>query len=149
MQLGISKKVPKAPFRLLLQYDQLLKWDLTYVDPLAEENQIDPFTNEPIVKTKKQLRNEKIKKGLDKFGRHITLGTEVILTKNFNIRVAYNFRTGKEMSLPDKKVANGLSLGVGLKIYKFHLNYAFSKYALTGNTHTIGITTNFRYFAKK
>lgn len=149
MQLGLSKKVSKAPFRLLLQYDQLLKWDLTYNDPLAEENQIDPFTNKPIVKTKKQLRNEKIKKGIDKFGRHITLGTEVVFTKNFNVRIAYNFRTGKEMALPDRKVANGLSLGLGLKVYKFHLNYAFSKYALSGNTHTIGITTNFRYFAKK
>lgn len=149
VQLGISKKVPKAPFRVIAQYDQLLKWDLTYKDPLAEENTIDPFTNKPIVKTQKQLRNEKIKKGIDKFGRHITLATEVLLTKNFNLRVGYNFRTGKEMALPDKKIANGLSLGFGFKVYKFHLNYAFSKYALTGNTHTFGITTNFNYFGKK
>ncbi len=149
MQLGISKKVPKAPFRVILQYDQLLKWDLTYVDPQAEDDKIDPFTNKPVVKTAKQKRNEKIKSGIDKFGRHITLGTEIILTKNFNLRVAYDFRNGKEMALPDKKVANGLSLGFGFKVYKFHLNYGFSKYALTGNAHTFGITTNFNYFNKK
>lgn len=148
-QIGISKKVAKAPFRLILLYDQLLKWDLTYVNPQAQNDNIDPFTNKPIVKTKKEIRNDNFRKGLDKFGRHIVIGTEIVLTKNFNIRIAYNFKTGKEMALPDKKSASGLSLGFGLKIYKFHLNYGFSKYALTGNAHTFGITTNFNYFSKK
>lgn len=148
-QIGISKKVAKAPFRIIALYDQLLKWDLTYVNPQDQNNDIDPFTNKPIVKTAKELRKEKNKANLDKFGRHLVIGTEIILTKNFNIRVAYNFRTGKEMALPDKKAANGLSVGFGMKIYKFHFNYGFSKYALTGNSHTIGITTNFNYFSKK
>lgn len=149
MVLGLSKKVPKAPFRIILEYDQLLKWDLTYVNPQDASTETDPFTNKPVVKTDKQKRNEKINKGLDKFGRHLTIGTEIIITKNFNVRIAYNFRKGKEMALTDKKVANGLSAGFGFKIYKFHFNYAYSKYALTGNSHTIGITTNLNYFAKK
>jgi len=148
LQFGISKKISKAPFRVILQYDQLLKWDLTYVNPQDQSTEIDPFTNKPIVKTDKQKRNDKIKSGLDKFSRHLVLGTEVLIGKNFTVRVAYNFRRGKEMALPDVKKANGLSLGLGLKVYKFHLDYAFSKYALTGNTHTIGITTNFNYFKK-
>lgn len=148
-QIGISKKVAKAPFRVIVLYDQLLKWDLTYVNPQSVNENIDPFTNQPIVKSKKEIRSENFRKGLDKFGRHLVIGTEIVLTKNFNIRVAYNFKTGKEMALPDKKSANGLSLGFGFKIYKFHLNYGFSKYALTGSAHTIGITTNFNYFSKK
>ena len=149
VQLGFSKKIPKAPFRVIFQYDQLLKWDLTYVNPQDQSSTIDPFTNKPIVKTDKQIRNDKIKSGLDKFGRHLIIGTEILLGKNFTIRVAYNFRKGKEMALPDVKKANGLSLGAGIKIYKFHFDYAFSKYALTGNSHTIGITTNLNYFTKK
>ena len=147
--IGISKKVAKAPFRIILQYDQLLKWDLTYVNPQTATSDIDPFTNKPIVKTKKQIRNDKVKTGLDKFGRHLILGTEVLIGKNIIIRVAYNFRRGKEMALPDVKKVNGLSLGFGFKVYKFHLDYAYSKYALTGNAHTIGITTNFGDFNKK
>jgi len=148
LQFGISKKVAKAPFRVILQYDQILKWDLTYTTTL---NQVttDPFSATTTAKTDKQIRNEKITKGLDKFGRHITLATEIILGKNFFIRVGYNFRKGKEMSLPDKKVVNGLAAGFGLKISKFHFNYAYSKYALNGNSHTFGITTNFNYFHKK
>ena len=148
IQIGLSKKVPKAPFRVIFQYDQLLKWDLTYVNPQDQSSTIDPFTNKPIVKTEKQKRNDKVKAGLDKFGRHLTIGTEVLLGKNFTIRVAYNFKKGKEMALSDVKKVNGLSLGFGLKVYKFHLDYAYSKYSLTGNSHTIGITTNFNYFKK-
>ncbi len=147
--IGISKKVAKAPFRIIAQYDQLLKWDLTYVNPQTANSDIDPFTNKPVVKTKKQIRNDKVKTGIDKFGRHLILGTEVLIGKNFMIRLAYNFRRGKEMALPDVKKANGLSLGFGFKVYKFHLDYAYSKYALTGNAHTIGITTNFGDFNKK
>lgn len=146
VQIGFSKKIAKAPFRVIFQYDQLLKWDLTYVNPLEPSSDIDPFTNQPIVKTKKQIRNEKVRTGLDRFGRHLTMGTEVIVGKNFMLRIAYNFRKGKEMALPDVKKANGLSLGFGLKVSKFHLDYAFSKFALTGNSHTIGITTNLNYF---
>lgn len=147
--LGLSKKIPKAPFRIIIQYDQLLKWDLTYVNPQDATSNIDPFTNKPVVKTEKQKRNDKFKSGLDKFGRHLTLGTELLVGKNFTLRVAYNFKKGKEMALPDVKKVNGLSLGFGVKIYKFHFDYAYSKYALTGNSHTIGITTNFNYFNRK
>jgi hypothetical protein len=149
LQIGLSKKIPKAPFRVILQYDQLLKWDLTYVNPQDAASTIDPFTNKPIVKTEKQKRNDKIKSGFDKFGRHLTIGTEILIGKNFAVRVAYNFKKGKEMALPDVKKANGLSVGFGFKVYKFHIDYAYSKYALTGNSNTIGITTNFNYFTKK
>ncbi len=148
LQIGLSKKIPKAPFRIIVQYDQLLKWDLTYENPQDGSKDIDPFTNKPIVKTEKQKRNERISDWFDKLGRHLTIGTEVLIGKNFSLRLAYNFKKGKEMSLPDVKKANGLSAGFGFKVYKFHLDYAYSKYAANGNSHTIGIMTNFNYFKK-
>ena len=144
IQIGFSKKISKAPFRIIVLYDQLFKWNLTYISQLNVESAIDPFTNKPSVKTQ-----SKVAGFFDKFGRHLTVGTEIIITKNFMIRVAYNYRKSKEMSLSDVKVANGLSIGFGFKIYKFHLNYGYSKYSLGGNSHTFGITTNFSYFTKK
>lgn len=148
LQLGFSKKVSKAPFRLIVQYDQLLKWDLTYTTTVNQSTS-DPFGTQTTAKTDKEIRNEKISKGLDRFGRHITLATEIILGKNVFVRVGYNFRKGKELSLPDKRAVNGFSAGFGVKIMKFHFNYAYSKYALNGNSHTFGITTNLNYFHKK
>ncbi len=148
LQLGFSKKVSKAPFRLIVQYDQLLKWDLTYTTTVNQSTS-DPFGTQTTAKTDKEIMNEKISKGLDRFGRHITLATEIILGKNVFVRVGYNFRKGKELSLPDKRAVNGFSAGFGVKIMKFHFNYAYSKYALNGNSHTFGITTNLNYFHKK
>ncbi len=144
IQIGFSKKINKAPFRIIVLYDQLFKWDLTYTSALNQENSIDPFTNKPSVKTQ-----SKTAAWFDNLGRHFTFGTEIIITKNFMLRVAYNYRKSTEMSLTDKKVANGLSLGFGFKVYKFHLNYGYSKFSLAGNSHTFGITTNLGYFGKK
>ena len=149
VQFGVSKKVPKAPFRIIAQYDYLLKWDLTYNDPRNVSEEIDPFTNQPIVKTKTELRRERISNGFNKFGRHLTIGTEMLMSKNFTVRMAYNFRKGMEMALPEVKKANGLSLGFGLKVFKIQLDYAFSKYALTGNVHTLGLTGNLNHLSKK
>lgn len=142
VQAGLSYKVKKAPFRLIVIYDQLTKWNLTYNSPLDETNQIDPFTNKP-VKTKK---NSQI--WMDKFARHWIFATEIVLTKNFNLRIGYNYRLHKEQMLPDKRGANGLSFGFGLKIYKFHLSYAFSKYNVAGNSSIFSLTTNLNSFMK-
>jgi hypothetical protein len=149
IQFGLSKKVPKAPFRILAQYDYLLKWDLTYLNPQDISNEIDPFTNQPIVKTKAEERRDKVSEGLNKFGRHLTIGTEMLLSKNFTLRISYNFRKGKEMALPEVKKANGFSMGFGVKVLKIQLDYAFSKYALNGNVHTVGLIGNMNLFNKK
>lgn len=143
VQLGISKKIPKAPFRLIFIYDQLMKWDLTYKSPLDESSQVDPFTNEP---AKKQT---KFQTWGNKFIRHVTIASEIILSKNFNLRVGYNFVRGQEMKLPDKKGVNGLALGFGIKIYKFQFSYGYSKYATVGNSHTLSLTTALSNFTKK
>ncbi len=142
VQMGMSYKVKKAPFRIIFVYDQLTKWNLTYSSPLDETNQIDPFTNKP-VKTKTKFQTNS-----DKFARHWIFATEIVLTKNFNLRVGYNYRLHKEMMLPDKRGANGLSFGFGVKIYKFHLSYSFAKYNVAGNSSVFSITTNLNSFMR-
>lgn len=140
VQIGLSYKVKKAPFRLIVVYDQLTKWDLTYLSPFDETNQIDPFTNKP-VKT-----NSKFQNFTNKLGRHFIVASEIVLSKNFNLRIGYNHRLHKEMMLPDKRGANGLSFGFGVKVYKFHISYAFSKYNVAGNSSIFSLTTNLGAF---
>lgn len=139
---AISKKVPKAPFRLMLAYENISKWDLTYTDPSATENAVDPFTQEPIKKSK-------FRTGGDKLLRHLKFGTEIIVSKNFFLRVGYNYRRLKEMQLPDKSGAAGLSFGLGFKVSKFQFSYAFAKYHAAGNVNHVTITTNLSSFVKQ
>jgi hypothetical protein len=141
INIGLSKKVAKAPFRLLLSYENISKWDLTYSDPNNPEPTVDPFTKEPIKKSK-------FRTGGDKLLRHMIFGTEIIVTKNIFLRVGYNYRRLKEMQLPDKSGAVGLSFGFGFKVSKFHFSYAFSKYHAIGNVNNITVTTNFSSFGK-
>ncbi|MCD6067721.1 MAG: hypothetical protein K0S33_2547 [Bacteroidetes bacterium] len=139
---GVSKKVAKAPFRLILSYENINKWDLTYSDPNNPEPTVDPFTKEPIKKSK-------FRTGGDKLLRHLVFATEIIVSKNINLRVGYNYRRLKEMQLPDKSGAVGLSFGLGFKISKFQFSYAFSKYHAAGNVNHFTVTTNFSSFGKQ
>lgn len=148
-QIGFSYKVKKAPFRLVFVYDNLRTWDLTYTSPIAETESTNLFGEAPKEKTKFQKFSDKVKKGGDKLGRHMTFGLEVLLTKNFNIRVGYNYRLHKEMMLPDKRTASGLTFGFGFKINRFALSYAFSKYNITGTSSIIGLTTHLGSYTKR
>jgi hypothetical protein len=151
-QLGISYKVKKAPFRLILVYDGLRKkdWDRTYTSPLTETTSTTSvFGEAPKEKTKWQKFSDNAKAGGDKFARHLTFACEVLLTKNFNLRVGYNYRLHKEMMLPDKRTASGLSFGFGFKINRFGISYAYTKYNISGTSNIIGITTHLGTYTKK
>jgi hypothetical protein len=136
VQLGISYRVPKAPFRVFGTYDQLTKWNLKYVSPLDTGGKSNPFSTPNYTKRDSsgwKKFSTRFGSQADNFLRHITVGTEIILSKNFNIRLAYNYRRQKEMILPDRRGVNGLSLGFGFNIKRLGFAYSFSKMAFGGN----------------
>ena len=142
LQLGLSKKFKHLPFRYYILLNHLEKWDLTYEDPLNPTDEVDPFTGE--VKTKGGFD-----KFMDKSMRHVIIGGELIFTKNFSIRVGYNYQRRKEMKVDSKISTVGFSWGFGLKISKFRFSYARSRYHLAGSPNFITITTNLSDFYSK
>ncbi len=145
VDVAISYKLPKAPFRLQLVYNDLFNWHLDYVSPLFDI-QNNTLTGEGIkINDKKSFGHIFIK--------HIIISNEIILSNNFFLRVGYNFRRAQEMRLPDARPVNGLSLGFEIKVSKFRLSYAYSKLAVGGNTHTFGMMVNLNelntWFMKK
>ena len=130
--LGISKKLAKAPLRFLMNYERLNKWDLTYANPNNPSPTVDQFTGE-------EIKTSKFKTFSDKLFRHISVGAEISPGKNFNLRLGYNFRRRKEMQLPDSGGITGFSFGFGIKISKLIFNYAFSKYHAAGNVNHISV----------
>ncbi len=140
IQVGVSKKLAHAPFRFSITATHLEKWDLTYVDPLAVN--IDPITNDTI-------QPSKVSKFADKLARHFVLGGEILLTKNFNLRVGYNYERRQELKLESHPGIAGFSFGFGIKISKFHLSYGYAEYHAAGGPNHITITTNFSEFYSK
>lgn len=131
VNFAVSYKLPKAPFRLQLVYNDILNWHLDYVSPLFDI-QNNTLTGQGItINDKKSFGFILIK--------HLILSNEIILSKNFFLRVGYNFRRAQEMRLPDARPTNGLCLGFEIQVSKFKISYAFSKYAVGGNVNTFGV----------
>jgi len=142
VQLGASYKPTKAPFRVFFVYDQLLKWNLNYISPVDTTGQSSTLgsTDVPKDSTGFQKFSKRFGNGLDNFMRHFTFGTEILLSKNFNLRVAYNYRRQREMTLPDRRGFSGLSFGFGLRIKRFAFAYSYSKMAFPGSSNIFSIT---------
>jgi hypothetical protein len=133
VQLGTTYKFKHAPFRLGLMMEQLQQWDLTYEDPNATR-QIDPTTGEVI--EDKVTRAEKVM-------LHLVPSAEILLGKNFMLRVGYNFRRRQEMVLPDKPAITGVSFGVGLRVSRIHVSYGYSQLHLAGISNTFTLAARF------
>lgn len=102
--LGISKKIPHAPIRLSLTLANLHKWgkDDFYNADGSKDN-----TTEILLK-------------------HIIIGADFFIGKNFYASAGYNFRMNKELSAGSSKW-DGLSIGAGLKINKVKFGASYSK----------------------
>ena len=137
--LGVSKKLAHTPLRFNLTYRHLEKFDLSYSDPY-NLGDLDPLTGEAQVKTIGFW---------NKFSRHFILGTEILLTKNFHLRAAYNFQRRRELLVDTRTGTVGFSFGFGLKISKFILSYGRGNYHLAGSANHFSISTNLSEFARK
>lgn len=137
-QLGITYKFKHAPFRLGLMLEQLQRWDLTFEDPNATAV-IDPTTGEVI--------EDKVST-FDKAVLHLVPSAEILLSKNFMLRVAYNARRRQELVIPDKPAITGVSFGVGLRVTRFHISYGYSQLHLAGISNTITLAARFADFKK-
>lgn len=141
IEIGLSQRVPKSPFRFNLQYHHVEQWDLASQDPnYSGNNKTDPKTGESIPK----------KFTTDNFFRHFVVGTDLVFGKNFYLTVAYNFKRRAELKVDQAGALSGFSLGVGMKIKRIRFNYSFAQYTPGGTSNHIGISTNFgEYFTKK
>lgn len=142
VQLGFSYKPANAPFKFFMVYDQLLRWNMRYVSPVDTTGKSSTLGLSSSQKDSTSWQKFKMRAGTqaDNFMKHITVGSEIQLGKNFALRVAYNYRRQREMTLPDKRGAAGLSFGFGLKIKRFSFSYSFSKMAVPGNSSIMGLT---------
>jgi len=138
VMLGVTYKFKHAPFRLGLMMEQLQQWNLTYADPNAAVA-IDPTTGDVIVDEKN---------GVERTLLHAVPSAEILLSKNFMLRVAYNFRRRQELVLPDKPAITGVSFGVGLRVTKVHISYAYSQFHLAGVSNTFTLACRFADFKK-
>lgn len=137
---SVSKRLNHAPFRFTLTMHDLQRFDLTYLDPNSQTQQIDLATGEPIIKKFTFV---------DKLARHATIGTELLLSDNFNLRVGYNHQKRKELAIASRNSTVGFSWGFGIKIKKIDISYGSARYHLAGSTNMFSLSLNPNDFFKK
>lgn len=141
MQLGLSKRLEHVPFRFMLVYDHLQKWDLTYDDPLDLAGNIDPITGE-------KRERDKLSNFGDQLMRHIIFGGEFYIGKNLILRGSYNYKRRQEMKIPDKLGMVGFSWGLGVRVNRFHISYSRAAFHVVGSPNYFSITTNIDNFRR-
>lgn len=135
IQAGITQGLAHAPFRFTVTFQHLERWDLSYD---LEEDDVS-FSG-----------SEEEKSGFDEFAdnlmRHVVIGTEFLIGKNFHVDVGYNYKRRKEMSVNAKPGMVGFSMGFGFRVSKFHFSFGRASYHLAGGTSHFSLTTNLSEF---
>lgn len=138
LQLGISKKLKHAPFRFSILARHLETPNLRYKTEKEIEEEADPNSN-----TKSESNFAKFG---DNLMRHLVFGLEILPTKNFHVRLGYNYKLRQELKIEDKTGFVGFSWGFGLKVYKFHISYGRAAYHLASgaksNLFTVAVNLN-------
>lgn len=140
LQVGLSKRLKHLPFRYSVLINHFDKWDLRYEDPTTQ--QVDPISGEAV-------EDSNLEKFADNFMRHIVFGGELLIGKNLSVQAGYNYKRRQELKVESKTATVGFSWGVGLRISKFHINYARSTYHLAGSPNYIAIRTSLSDFFVK
>ena len=138
IQMALSKKLSKAPIRFQLVGENLQTWDLT--PTTNQKKQIDPLTGELV-----EVESDGFGENL---ARHLVLNTEILLTKNFNIRLGYNYNRRKQLLVEEKPGGAGITYGLGIRIAKIHLSYARAAYSLGGVSNHFSVSVKFSDFKK-
>ncbi len=128
LQAGISRRLQHAPVNLALTMQYLNRWDLGTPEPDNNSGEIHFFKRE------------------ESFGkqimRHVILGIEILPSANFILRAGYNYQRRQELRFNDRVSTVGMSAGFGLKIKRFHLDYAISRYHLAGSSNLFSLAIN-------
>ncbi len=110
IQLGISKRLAHAPFRISITMPMLNNWQSSFTES-----------------GKKQ-----------KFGtillNHFVLGIDFNPSNNFYVSLGYNCRRANEMKIDGSSHWAGLSAGAGIRIKRIKIDASYAKYHSVGSS---------------
>jgi hypothetical protein len=129
VQIGITKRLAKAPIQFSLAWQQAHRWNIYYNDSAFINNN--------------GLGEVGKTSFFNKLSSHLVFGTQIFLSKNIELGLGYNFLRRKEQSLGN--AGNGLagfSGGLGVLYKQFQFRYATGLYLSNLASHQVGITLN-------
>jgi len=141
VQFGVSKKFEHNPLRISFIANNLqdIGKMLYQIDNRNNKN-INLETGLPL--------NEEFS-AFEQVLSNLIVNTELVFSRNFMLRMGYNYARRWEMALSDTRGPMGFSWGFGIKISKFQVSYGSSSYHIHQNTNHFSLTTNLNDFKRK
>lgn len=128
IQLGITKRLAKAPIQLSLTGHHLQQLIISYNDSTFNTNE----------------GNMQQAKTVDNILSHLVFASQIFIGDKLDLGVGYNFLRSKDLSAYGLTNAlNGFSLGVGIKLKKLQINYGTGFYQ-RNLFHQIGLNFNWK-----
>lgn len=135
IQLGVSYRLPKAPFRLHLSAIHGERFQMVYKDPAAPKK-FDLLGNplpEPAPKWTENLL------------RHWVMGFTFEPGKVFQARFSYHFQRRRELNSPGSNALGGIAVGFSLRLSaRLGLDYAYTLFARRAATNTFTLRFAFQ-----
>jgi hypothetical protein len=125
---GMSQKLAYAPLILSVTAHNLNNWRLAR--PEEKELTGEELFFEPSESMGKQLM------------RHLIFGMEIMPSPAFVIRAGYNYHLRQELKVEERLSTVGFSLGFGVKIKRFRLDYASTRYHIAGSSNHFSLAFN-------
>lgn len=134
--MGITFKPNYMPVRFSITAHHLYKYDITYLD----KNIFKKDLSGNIIESKVNA--------VDNVVRHFVIGTELLLSKNFNILAGYNHLRSKELSQQNIGGFSGFSVGFLFKTKFLNFSYSYAGYNTAGNLNSFGLVCDLGKFIK-
>lgn len=137
--IGLTNKLKHMPLRFGVIFQNLQQWSIRYDDPTFNVD-VDLLGQE--------IEKSNFSTTVDNFFRHIIFNGEFLLGKNENfiVRGGYNHLRRQELKVSQFRSLGGFSIGFGMKIKQFRIDYGVGYYHLAGGTNHLSIATNLGAF---
>ncbi len=132
VQLGITFKPQHMPFRFTLTGYNLALVNETLLEVSGARGVLTEEVNT-----------------VDRIFRHVAVGTEILVSSNFNLRVGYNHLRRQELRLAETSGGAGFSFGFMVRVKRFELAYSRALYHVAGGYDHFTITSNLNSYIKR
>lgn len=94
------------------------------------------------------VQEEETNSGIDRALRRVSIGTEILFSKSFQVLLGYNHHRKQELKLEETSGGAGFSYGFMLRVNRFYLRFSRMAYHAAGGTSFISVQTDFNDFKK-
>ncbi|QJD80405.1 type IX secretion system protein PorQ [Spirosoma rhododendri] len=137
LQAGVTVKPLHAPIRLTLTAHHLQRFDIAYND--TNLNVRYDLSGNPIPTSISTV---------EKVARHLSIGAELLLSRNVQLLVGYNHQKRQEGRLTTGSGLAGISFGAMVQARGFQLTYARFSAAPTAGTSQLSLSIDINRFLR-